>query len=106
MFMLKYSLKILRIKGWGMIHLLHSFFRYLNTKKLMSTEQETQMQPCVLCSFVRCGTSKTNRKKKEKKKEKKKKIFKTVIMTAGSILDQVSKSHDSAKVLSRIGHVT
>ena len=28
------------------------------------------MQSCVLCSFVRCGTSKTNREKKKKKKRR------------------------------------
>ena len=38
--------------------------------------RQLAMQSCVLCSFVRCGTSNQIEKKKKKKKEKKKISFK------------------------------
>ena len=37
-------------------------------RNMQNCPRQLAMQSCVLCSFVRCGTSKTNRKKKAKKK--------------------------------------
>ena len=36
---------------------------------MQNCPRQLAMQSCVLCSFVRCGTSKTNLKKKKKRKQ-------------------------------------
>ena len=36
---------------------------------MQNCPRQLAMQSCVLCSFVRCGTSKTNKKKKKEKKK-------------------------------------
>ena len=41
---------------------------------MQNCPRQLAVQSCVLCSFVRCGTSKTNRKRKRKKEKKRKKV--------------------------------